>query len=103
MFQEKRLALDARRRRIAAEQAELGERQQETNNEYEQEKKEIFADIEEKETAAGGLHREIRNRTIDLEVEVKRTTADEERVRNMAQKEKQEAVERSEEFQIELK
>lgn len=45
----------------------------ETTKEYEQEKKQTYEDIEQKQAAASGTNREIRNRTIDLEVEVKRT------------------------------
>ena len=53
MFQEKRLQLDQRKRKIQSEQAELEQRKLETTNEYEKEKKEIFADIDQKETGAG--------------------------------------------------
>ena len=49
------------------------------------------------------MNREIRNRTIDLEVEIKKTVHDEERVRNFAAREKQEASEKAEEYEIELK
>lgn len=48
-------------------------------------------------------NREIRNRTIDLEVEIKRHTADEERVENMTKKEKQVSIENNEECEIEIK
>ena len=53
VFQEKRLQLDQRKRKIQSEQAELEQRKLETTNEYEKEKKEIFADIDQKETGAG--------------------------------------------------
>lgn len=89
VFQEKRLQLDQRKRKIQSEQAELEQRKQETTNEYELEKKEIFADIDQKEINAGHQNREIRNRTIDIEVEIKRSMQDEERVKNMIAKEKQ--------------
>ena len=65
---------------------------------YEQEKKQTYADIEDKESTAGSTNREIRSRTIDLEVEVKRTQADEERVRATTHREKQESVEKMEEL-----
>ena len=55
------------------------------------------------ETSAGHANREIRNRTIDIEVEIKRTMQNEERVKNMVTKEKQESIEKAEEFEIELK
>ena len=48
-------------------------------------------------------NREIRNRTIDLEVEIKRHITDEERVDNMTKKEKQVSIENNEEFEIEIK
>jgi len=83
VFQEKRIQLEQRKRKIRSEQAELSQRQQETTDEYEKEKKEIYNDIDDKETAAGTQNREIRNRTIDLETDIKRTVSDEERVRNM--------------------
>ena len=74
------MQLEQRKRKIQSEQSELAQRQEETTLEYEKEKKEILEDIEEKESQAGNLNREIRNRTIDLEFEVKRAQADEERV-----------------------
>ena len=70
----------------------------ETTKEYEQEKKQTYEDIEQKQAAASGTNREIRNRTIDLEIEVKRTQADEERVRTTTQREKQESIEKIGEF-----
>ena len=66
------MQLEQRKRKIQSEQSELAQRQEETTLEYEKEKKEILEDIEEKESQAGNLNREIRNRTIDLEFEVKR-------------------------------
>lgn len=95
--------MQQRRRKIENEHTELAQRQTETTNEYEQEKKDIYVDMEEKDNTAGTENRTIRNRTIDLEVEVKKTQSDEERVRTQAQREKQESVEKMEEFQIELK
>ena len=66
----------------------MAERQTEATNEYEMEKKDIYDDIDDKETHCTGIQREIRNRTIDLEVELKRVVADEERVKDASQREK---------------
>ena len=59
--------------------------------------------MDSKEATAGEQNREIRNRTIDLEVEIKRINADEERILNTTEREKQVSVEKTEEHEIELK
>ena len=59
--------------------------------------------MDSKEASAGEQNREIRNRTIDLEVEIKRINADEERILNTTEREKQVSVEKTEEHEIELK
>ena len=59
--------------------------------------------MDTKEASAGEQNREIRNRTIDLEVEIKRNNADEERILNTTEREKQVSVEKTEEHEIELK
>ena len=46
--------------------------------------------------------REVRNRTIDLEVEVKRTAQDEQKVLTKTQQERQGALDKMEECEIEL-
>ena len=94
VFLERRTQLEQRKRKIHAEQAELGQRQSETTQEYEVEKKEIYNDIDDKETTAGALEREIRNKTIDVDLDCKKVVADEERVIDATRREKQELVER---------
>ena len=59
--------------------------------------------MDSKEATAGEQNREIRNRTIDLEVEIKRINADDERILNTTEREKQVSVEKTEEHEIELK
>jgi hypothetical protein len=79
-FNEKKIQLEQRRRKLNSGFDEIAQRERETANEYETEKQEIFADIDEKDAYQAEENRRIRNRTIDLEVESKRVFVDKERV-----------------------
>ena len=79
-FHEKKIQLEQRRRKLNSGFDEIAQRERETATEYETEKQEIFADIDEKDAYQAEENRRIRNRTIDLEVESKRVFVDKERV-----------------------
>ena len=70
------------------------QRERETNEEYESEKKDIFKNIDDKDLESQQVNRTIRNRTIDIEIEVKRNLTDVTRVKEMAEKESQDARDR---------
>jgi len=102
-FNEKKIQLEQRKRKLASGFDEIAQRERETTAEYESEKQEIFADIDEKDAYQAEENRRIRNRTIDLEVEAKRLMADKQRVLEQKAKELRESQNRMEEIEIELK
>ena len=87
---------------MASEFEEVVQRERETTQEFESEKKEILQYIDDKDLDAKSTNKSIRNKTIDVEVEVKRLWSDINRVKDLSLKEKQTAKERKEEIGIEL-
>ena len=79
------------------------QRERETNEEYESEKKDIFKNIDDKDLESQQVNRTIRNRTIDIEMEVKRNLPAIQKEKEKAEKEAQDAADREEEIAIELK
>lgn len=69
---------------MASEFEEVVQRERETTEEYESEKKEIYKNIDDRDLDAQTSNKSIRNRTIDVEVEVKRNLGDVTRVKDIA-------------------
>ena len=103
MFNEKRLLIEQRKRKLQSEYDEVLQRQQETQNEYEQEKKEIIADMDRKDLESTSKNRSVRDRTIDAEVECKRILSDIVRVKESSVREVQTSKDKMEEYDIELR
>lgn len=87
---------------MASEFEEVVQRERETTQEFESEKKEILQYIDDNDLDAKTTNKSIRNKTIDVEIEVKRLWSDINRVKDFSLKEKQTAKERKEEIGIEL-
>lgn len=69
---------------MASEFEEVVQRERETTEEYESEKKEIYKNIDDRDLDAQTSNKSIRNRTIDVEVEVKRNLGDVTRIKDIA-------------------
>jgi uncharacterized protein (DUF3084 family) len=72
---EKKQLLATRKRKMDSEFKEISQRERETVAEYESAKQEILTDIDKRQIEAQNNHRSIRNRTIELDVEIKRVLA----------------------------
>lgn len=102
-LKDKKAQIEMRQKKIAQEMRELQDREIETKNEYDKEKKEVIKQIDQNETEQGSQIRLIRNKIIDTETECKRVIADVERVAQIRDKEAKVCEEKLEDMTIEIK
>ncbi|CDW83861.1 UNKNOWN [Stylonychia lemnae] len=95
---ERKAQVELRKKKLALEMEDINQRQQEQKLIFENEKNDINNDLDKIDAEHQQQVRESRNHSIDMEVEIRRTKADRERLTVLISQEEKQSIERADEL-----